>query len=342
MPPAHRRPAPHEQVLGIATGYWLSQCLFVAAKLGVADVLAKGPQTPEAIAERVGAHAPYLQRVLRALAGSGVFAADARGRYRLTPLAQTLRSNRPGSLRDFVLMMVDDYNWNAWGALAHGVESGARPFDHVFGMPLFDYLKQQPQKERLFARSMASISGTENEAVARAYPFGNCTHLVDVGGAHGHLLATILRRRKRLRGILYDQPQVVAGAAKSGFVSARDVRGRCEVVGGSFFASVPPGADAYIMKYIIHDWDDAASLRILRHCRAAMAKGGRVLIIDHVIPAGNTPNWGKQLDINMLVLPGGKERTRAEFRALLADAGLRLTKIVPTACPLSIIEATAA
>ena len=341
MPTARRRPAAQEQVLAMATGYWLSQCLYVAARLGVADVLAKGPQTADAIARKVGAHAPFLQRVLRALAANGIFAADARGRFRLTPLAQTLRGNRPGSLRDFVLMIVDDYNWNAWGALAHGVTHGVRPFDHVYGLPLFDYLHQHPDKERTFAASMASISSSENEAVARAYPFGRFTSLVDVGGAHGHLLATILRRHKRLRGILYDQPQVVAGAAKSGFVTARDVRGRCEVAGGSFFDGVPTGADGYVMKYIIHDWDDETALRILRHCRAAMARGGRVLVVDHVIPPGNRPNWSKHLDINMMVLPGGKERTRAEFRALLADAGLRLTKIIPTACPLSIIESVA-
>jgi len=189
--------------------------------------------------------------------------------------------------------------------------------------------------------SMASISSTENAAVARAYPFGRFRRLVDVGGAHGHLLATILARHKKLRGVLYDQPQVVAGAAASGFVTAPAVRDRCEVVGGSFFESVPEGADAYVMKYIIHDWDDEKAMRILRHCRDAMASGGRVLIVDHVIPPGNGADWGKLLDINMLVIPGGMERTREEFRDLLDRAGLKLARIVPTRCPLSVVEAVA-
>jgi SAM-dependent methyltransferase len=176
----------------------------------------------------------------------------------------------------------------------------------------------------------------------RAYPFGQLTQLVDVGGAHGHLLATILARHRKLRGVLYDQPLVVAAAAQSGFVSAAAVRARCEMRGGSSFDDVPAGADGYLMKYILHDWDDEKSHRLLENCRAAMAPGGRVLVVDHVIPPGNGANWGKLLDINMLALTGGRERTREEFRALFAGAGLRLRRIVPTACPLSILEAVAA
>jgi len=186
---------------------------------------------------------------------------------------------------------------------------------------------------------MASISASENHAVARAYPFGDLDRLVDVGGAHGHLLATILRRHKRLRGVLYDQPQVVAGAEQGGFLSERGVRDRVEVTGGDFFCAVPAGADAYLMKYILHDWDDELCLRILGHCREAMAPGGRVLVVEHVIPPGNAANWGKLLDINMMAGPGGRERTRSEFEDLFRRAGLRLARIVPTACPLSILDA---
>jgi len=343
MATKHRRPAAQEQMLGLISGYWISQLVFVVAKLGVADVLAKrGPSTPEVIAKRVGAHAPFLGRALRALASVGVFAEGAAGRFRLTPLAQTLRSDRPGSLRSFALMMVDDYNWQAWGELAHGVGTGGSAFEKTHGMPIFAYLQQHPDEERIFAASMASISGTENAAVAGAYPFGEIEHLVDVGGAHGHLLGTILARHRKLRGVLYDQPQVVAGASKSGFLKAPAVRKRCTVVGGSFFESVPAGADGYIMKYIIHDWDDAKSVAILSKCRAAMAPDGRVLVVDHVIPPGNAANWGKVLDINMMVLTGGQERTREQFRDLFARAGLRLKRVVPTACPLSILEAVRA
>jgi hypothetical protein len=185
---------------------------------------------------------------------------------------------------------------------------------------------------------MASISATENEAVARAYPWKRHRRVVDVGGAHGHLLATILRRNKKLRGVLYDQPQVVAAAEASGFVSAPGVRERCEIVGGSFFDGVPPGADAYLMKYIIHDWDDAKCARILGHCRDALAPAGRVLVIDRVIAPGNDPDWSKWLDVNMLVGPGGRERTLAEFERLFAGADLRLVAQHPTASPLSVLE----
>jgi len=339
---ARRRPPVHEQMLGMISAYWTSQLVFVAAKLGIADVLANGPRTAEQIAKQVGAHAPYLYRALRALAGLGVFAEDAKGRFRLTPLAQTLRSDRPGSLHAFARMLVADYNWRPWGALVHGIETGESPFEHVHGEPIFAWLAAHPDEERTFSASMASISGTENAAVAAAYPFGKLGRLVDVGGAHGHLLAAILRKHRKLRGVLYDQPQVVAAAEKAGFVTAPGIRERCERVGGSFFESVPTGADGYLMKYILHDWDDAKCLAILRHCREAMAPGGRVLAVEHVIPKGNSFDWAKLLDINMMVAPGGQERTREEFRALFAGAGLKLVRVHATASPVSILEATSA
>jgi hypothetical protein len=336
MPVTPRRPSAQEQMLGLITGYWVSQLLFVVASLGIADLLAaRGPSTAEQLAKHTGARAPALARVLRALASVGVFAEGAGGRFRLTPLAQTLRTGRPGSLADFARMIVDDYNWAPWGRLLEGVKSGGTPFDDHFAMPIFAYLRQNPTKERVFAASMASISGTENEAVARAYPFGEIGRLVDVGGAHGHLLATILSRHKRVRGVLFDQPQVVAAARQSGFLAAPALRKRSDVQGGSFFDSVPQGADGYVMKYILHDWDDDK-------CGDAMAPHGRVLVVEHVIPPGNAGNWGKLLDINMLVLTGGQERTRPQFRELLAHAGLRLERVVPTACPLSVIEAVRA
>ena len=328
-------------MLGLITGYWVSQLLFVATRLGLADELAKGPRGPEDLARRVGADPVFLRRALRALASVGVFAERPDGRFRTTPLAQTLESDRPGSLRDFARMIVDDYNWKGWSALERAVRTGEPSFEHVHGQPIFAWLRDHPEQERTFAASMASISRTENDAVARAWPFGSLARLVDVGGAHGHLLARILRRHKKLRGVLYDQPQVVAGAEKSGFVSAPGVRERCEVVGGSFFDSVPPGADGYLLKYILHDWDDGQCLRILGHIRAAMAPEGRVLVVEHVVAPGNSPDWGKLLDINMMVLTGGKERTRAEFHDLFARAGLRLRRVAPTRSPLCVLEAVA-
>jgi hypothetical protein len=321
--------------------YWQSQLVFVAAKLGIADTLVAGPLTVHEIAARVGAHPPYLGRVLRALASVGIFAADPHGRFHLTRLAQTLRSDHPESLRNFALMLVDDYNWSAWGALEHTVRTGESAFEHVHGAPAFPWMRAHPEKEKMFSASMASISVMENAAVTRAYAFGKMRKVVDVGGAHGHLLASILRSYVKVRGVLFDQPSVIEEAAKSGFMGASDLAGRCEAVSGDFFESVPPGADAYVMKYIVHDWDDEKSVRILQNCRKAMAEDGRVLVIDHEVAAGNRFDWGKLMDINMMVMLGSKERTKDEFRQLFARAGLRLKRVVRTASSLSILEGVA-
>jgi hypothetical protein len=317
----------------------VAQALFALVTLGVPDALGTKAHAPEAIAPQLGADAARLRRLLRALASVGVVAEDARGRFRLTPLGRTLRSAERGSVRDFALMIVANYNWRSWSRLVDSLRTGQTAFDLEFGQPIFEYLKTHPEDDRQFSASMASISGTENDAVARAYPFGRHQKLVDVGGAHGHLLAAILKRHKKLRGVLYDQPQVVAGAPASGFVGAPGVRERCEIAGGSFFDSVPVGADAYLLKYIVHDWDDAKCARILGHCRDAMTAGGRVLVVDRVIRPGNGADWSKWLDINMMVGPGGQERTRPEFAALFAASGLRLVKVHRTAAPLSILEA---
>ncbi len=337
-----RPPPPQEVMLGLLTGHWVSQALFALVQLGVPDALGAKALAPGAIAEQVGANAAHLRRVLRALASVGVFREDARGRFALTKLGRTLRKDQPGSLRDFALMIVAPYNCRPWEHLAESLQSGRIAFDLEFGVPAFEYLKAHPEDDRQFSAAMASVSAAQNEAVARAYPFGRHQKLVDVGGAHGHLLAVILRRHRKLRGVLYDQAHVVEGAAASGFVSAPGVRERCEVVAGSFFDSVPAGADAYLMQHIIHDWDDARCARILDHCRDAMTPDGRVLVVESVIRPGNGPDWSKWLDLNMMVGPGGLERTRAEFAALFAASGLRLLKTHATRGPLSILEAARA
>jgi SAM-dependent methyltransferase len=314
----------------------------IAAKFGIADVLANGPQTPAVVASRVGVHPVPLGRMLRALASVGVFAEGVGGRYRLTPLARTLCGDRPDSLRNWARVANDLHIWAAFGDLHHALETGGLPFEHVHGASLFGYLQKHPDKERGFSEAMASLSVTNNNAVTRAYPFGRFSRVVDVGGAHGHLLATILRRFRRLRGVLYDLPQIVAAAAQSGFVNAADVQERCETLGGDFFKAVPAGADAYLMKHVIHDWDDEQSVRLLRNCREAMAPGGRVLVVEHVIAKGNGADLGKLMDISMMTLTGGMERTAEEFRGLLARAGLRLTRVIPTTSPVSIVEAVRA
>ena len=329
-------------MLKLIAAYWHSQLVFVAAKLGIADALKAGPLTVTEIAGRVDADSATLQRIMRALASLGVFAKDSLDRYRLTPLAHTLRSDHPESLRDFALMMVDGDAWKAWGALDHAAASGESPFEHVHGLRPFPYMQAHPEKEAMFSASMASLSAMENGAIARGYKFGKLRTLVDVGGAHGHLLASILRMHFKVEGVLFDQPQVVEAASGSGFVTAPDIQDRCRIEPGNFFESVPRGADAYIMKYVLHDWDDDQCVRILLNCRHAMADGGRVLVVERVLRGANRPDWGKLLDINMLVITGGRERTKEEFRRLFARAGLRLKRVIRTASPIKILEAIAA
>jgi hypothetical protein len=328
----------HDAMIERIAAYWQSQLVYVAAKLGIADVLISGPLTVEEIATRVGAHAPSLKRVLRALASLGIFAADPHGRFHLNRLSQTLRSDHPESLRDFALMLVDDYSWSAWSALEHTVRTGDSAFERIHGASVFPWLREHPDKEKMFSASMASLSTVENAAVARSYAFGKLDRIVDIGGAHGHLLATILRSYIRLRGVLFDQPQVIGEALQAGLVTSPDVSTRCEVSSGDFFESVPAGADAYVMKYVIHDWDDERCVRLLRNCRAAMSANGRVLVVEHVVAPGNRFDWGKLLDINMMVMLGSKERTKEEFRQLFSRAGLRLKRVIRTGTSLSILE----
>lgn len=332
----------HAAMLELIIGYWVSQLVHVAAKIGLADLLKGGPKSPAELARSAGVDPRALHRVLRALASVGVFAERKDGRFALTPLAATLRSDRPDSMRAFAIMMVEDYNWEAWGDVLQSVETGQTAFDRVHGMKIFDYLGKHPDKARTFGEAMTSISSTENPAVTAAFDFSKLGTLVDVGGSHGHLLAAILKANPKVKGVLFDLPQVLEQARKAPYVGARELAGRIELAPGDFFQSVPQGADAYIMKYILHDWDDDRCTKILENCRRAMAPNGRVLVVDTVIPPGNDPHWGKLLDITMLVGPGGRERTRSEFVPLFARAGLKLKRIIPTACALSIVEGVAA
>jgi len=325
-------------MLDLIIGYWVSQLVHAAARLGLADLMKGGPKSPADLSRAVGADPQTLYRMLRALAGVGVFAERKDGRFALTPLGATLRSDRPDSMRAFAIMMVDDHWVEAWTDVLESIKTGQIAFDRVHGLKLFDYFGKHPEKAREFGEAMTSISGTENPVVTAAYDFSKVGTLVDVGGSHGHLLAAILKANRKLKGVLFDLPQVLDQARKAPFVNDRAIAGRLELTPGDFFQSVPAGADAYIMKYIIHDWDDDLCVKILENCRRAMAPNGRVLVVDIVIPPGNDPHWGKLLDINMLVGPGGRERTRSEFAQLFKRAGLKLKRIIPTASPLSIVE----
>ena len=323
-------------LLHLINGFRISQLIAVAAKLGLADLLAAGPQSSAALAEHTGMHAPSLYRVLRALSSIGVFHEDEHGRFGLTPLADGLRSDVPSSLRAWAIFCGDPQVWQAWGALGYSVQTGETAFSHVFGMDVWTYRAQHPEANAIFNAAMAATSAREVPAIVAAYDFSRIHTLVDVGGGHGTLLAGILQVYPSMRGVLFDLPHVLAGAAP--VLEAAGVAERCQRVGGSFFDSVPPGGDAYLLHRIIHDWDDEQSTAILQRCHAAMAAQARLLLVEGVIQPPNRPDPTKMLDIQMLVSAGGRERTESEWRTLLARAGFGLTQVYSTSGRSSILE----
>jgi ubiquinone/menaquinone biosynthesis C-methylase UbiE len=323
-------------MLQLISGFWISRAIYVAAKLGIADLVKDGPQPVAALAEATGTHAPSLYRVLRALAGVGVFVENQDGRFASTPPAATLQTDAPGSLRAFAMVELGEEHYPAWGALLHSVKTGAIAFDHVFGMNVWQCYAQNPENARTFDDAMSSMTNVINAAIIAAYDFSSIGTVVDVAGGHGNLIASILKANPAMRGILLDVPHVIEGARHR--IEAEGLADRCELVAGDFFESVPGGGDAYVLKWIIHDWDDERSVAILKNCRRAMAENGRLLIIEAVIPPGNEPSFGKFMDLNMLVMTGGRERTEAEFGDLLAAAGFKLTRIVPTQSAMCLIE----
>jgi hypothetical protein len=319
------------------TGTWVAQAISVVAKLGTADALADGPRSVDELAAAAIAHAPSLYRVLRALASVGIFAEDEDGRFRLTPLAEPLRSDAPRSVRAFAIMLGEEWNWRPWGDLLHSVTTGQPAFEHAYGTGIFAYMADRPEAGAIFDAAMTSRSDPDAEAVTAAYDFSTFRTVVYVGGGRGSLLASILRANPDVRGILFDQPHVIPGAQQ--YLEAVGLWQRCELVAGDFFESVVAGGDAYVLKWIVHDWDDERALRILERCHQAVPATGRLLLVETVIPPGNDPSFGKLADVAMLVWTGGQERTEAEYRALLATAGFELTRVVPTRSSLSVVEA---
>lgn len=332
-----RHPDATQTLLRLIVGYRLSQAIAVAARLGIADLVKDGPQCSAALAEATGAHPAALSRVLRLLASEGIFAEVEQGQFASTPLAVWLQADVTGSLRSRAMMDGSDWNWRSWGELMHSVQTGEPAFERLFGMGHFEYLEQHAGDAALFQETMAAQTTQTAQAVVAAYDFSVFRTVVDVGGGHGALIAAVLRAQPHLQGILFDMAPVAAGART--YLEAAGVADRCDVVAGDFFHAVPDGASAYMLKFVIHDWDDARALAILRNCRRAVREPGRLLLVETVIPPGNEPFYGKFLDLNMLVLTGGRERTEAEYRALLARAGFQLTRLVPAHPLLSVIEA---
>jgi SAM-dependent methyltransferase len=330
-------PLPEQIVQQLIMGFRTTQLLHVAAKLRIADLLKDAPRDATDLARAAGAHPRALYRVLRALASLGVFAEGSDGRFELTPLARTLRSDAPGSLRGLAELYGEEWVWRAYGKTLDSVMSGLPAFQSAHGQSLFEYLGLHPDAAATFDQGMTAYSRLEAAAVLEACDFSNVTNLVDVGGGQGAFLAAILNAYPHARGVLLERESVIERARNA--MADAGVTDRCVMKAGDFFDAVPPGGDAYVLKSVLHNWDDARSIAILRNCRDVMGNGSRLLIVERVVPDGNEPSEAKLFDVNMLVIVGGLERTRNEYRSLLAAAGFELSRVIPTRAPVSILEA---
>lgn len=328
---------PSAELMWLINGYQVSQALQVAATLGVADHLRDGPQPSDVLARACGAHAASLYRLLRALAAVGVFHEAEGRRFSLTPLGVCLTSDAPGSRRDYARWIGTPGQWGPWGNLLHSIRSGEGAVRFTCGVDAWTYRGWHPEEWAVFDAAMTALSRAEAGAVIEAYDFGRFGCVVDVGGGQGHLLRAILLACPAARGVLLDQPQVVASAEQ--VLASAGLAQRCRVVGGDFFQSVPGDGDAYVMKSILHDWDDGAAIDILRTCRRAMPASATLLAIERVVgPPNEDPN-GKFFDLNMLVQYGALERTRQGFEDILRGGGFDLVEVVPTRSPLSVLVA---
>lgn len=326
------------QMLKIITGFWISRGVYALAKLGIPDLLKDGPKTADELASATNTHSQSLFRVLRALASVGIVTSEG-DRFGLTPLSETLVTDAPGSLRWFAVSELGQEHYPAWGNLMQSLKTGEIAFDHLFGMDVWKYFSQNPEDAATFNNSMSAMTAVVNEAITQLCDFSSYKSLVDVGGGHGGLITGILKSNPNLRGVLFDSPEVIEGARAK--IEAAGLADRCETVSGDFFKAVPSGGDAYIMKWIIHDWDDQKAITILKNCRTHMEANSKLILVDCVVPEGDEPHFSKFIDLNMLVMTGGKERTEKEFAELLSAAGFKLLRVIPTELPTSIVEAAA-
>ncbi len=331
-------PNPAQQVLQLAVGYVASAALYVATTLEVADHLASGPKAIAELARTTGANEDALYRVLRLLASLGVFEESGPRQFALTPAAALLRKDVPGSLRGIAAFLPDPFHFTIYTHTMDAVMTGKPGAETMLGMPVFEYLQKTPDYARVFNDAMTTLSASVIPAALEAYDFSQLGLIVDVAGGHGEVLMSILQKYPEARGVLTDVGHVIEGAKPR--IAAAGLADRCQAVPCDFFQSVPEGGDAYVMKHIIHDWDDARAMKILQNIGKAMgARRSKVILLESVIAAGAAPDLGKFIDIEMLMFPGGRERSAEEFGALFARAGFDMTKIVPTKSPLSVIEA---
>jgi hypothetical protein len=338
-PIAQPQGLPVERLFQAASGYMISAALSVAAKLKIADLLADGPRSVADLAEATKSNEDGLYRVLRALVSAGFFTAPGPRTFALSPEVELLRSDVPGSIRPMVLWMANALHFEVWSEMSYSVETGKPAIDMLYGKPCFEALGGLPEVAREFNDAMTCFSGSLAPALLEAYDFTGTHTLMDVAGGHGYVLCEVLSRYPEMRGILFDMPGVVDGARSR--IESLNLDGRCQTAAGDFFTEIPAGADAYYMQHIIHDWDDEPALTILRNCRQALDshRNGTLLVMDNVIPETPQPHYGKLLDLEMMLMPGGRERTETEFHRLFAEAGFEIARIVPTRGSHSLIVA---
>ena len=326
---------PPLQMLQVMSGFWISRCVYIIAKLGIADLLKDGAKTAEELAAASGAHAPSLFRLLRALAAVDVLTQSDDHRFGNTPMSETLCEG-PASLRWFAMTELGEEHYPAWGELMHSVRTGEIAFDKAFGEPVWEFFGKNPENARIFNNAMSGMTAQAEYALHAAYKFEGIKTIMDVGGGHGGFITSILERNPAMRGILFDSPQVIEGAQPK--LAVARMTDRCQGIAGNFFESVPSGADAITMKWIIHDWDDDQSITIMKNCARALPENGKLILVEAVVPPGDEMHFAKFIDLNMLVMTGGKERTEEEFRKLYEAAGCQLTRVVATESPFSVIE----
>jgi hypothetical protein len=318
----------------MASAYWVSQAVYVAAKLGIADVLKSGPRPCSEIAALVGADHRSLLRIMRSLSSLGVFSHVSKDGFTLAPLGESLRSDIPGSLQAIIITL-GEIHYQACGALLHGVQTGSPSFEKVFGTSLFEYLAHRSEEADCFNQGMSDVAAMLAYAAVLAYDFGHVSSIVDVGGGNGRFLEKLLELYPEINGTVLD----CASAIDEALSSAKQKSSHCSYVAGDFFVSVPTGADLYMLCGVVHDWDDDRAVTILRNCRQAMAAGGRLLLLETVVPENDSMHFSKILDINMMAMSSGRERTQTEFCTLLTAAGFKMVKVVSTMAPQSLIEA---
>jgi hypothetical protein len=332
---------PDAQLMQLVSGSFVSAAVYAAAKLGIADLLSEGPKTAAYLAEKTEMDERSLYRLLRSLASVGAFTEVDPKTFANTPMTETLRSDAPRSTRDLTIWMGEPEHWKVYGNLLYSVKTGKPAWDHVHGEPVFPYLfGTNKELGDIFNRAMTSYSHQSIGPVLEAYDFSDARTIADIAGGYGHLLAAVLAANPNATGVLFDLAAVLEGAPE--MLDSYGVTDRVELVAGDFLSEIPVKADIYMLKHIIHDWYDDKNQKILRNIRANMPDDGKVLIIETVVPEGNEPHFSKIIDLEMLMSPGGVERTVGEFEQLLADSGFRMTRIIPTQGLMSIVEAVKA